>query len=364
MLFISKDISQRIKALNIISILMVVGIHSRSSYNLPINNSSYIVQEFLCNGLYMVAVPLLFLISGVLFFRNVSKPLDGYTDKIKSRFRSLIIPYLIYSFFALCLLAAIQFIASHTSLGLLLNNSSASLLQKSPMELFSLWILSPVVVHLWFLRDLFLLVLFSPVIAYLINRFKTSLVFCLLALWLLAIEPFPIINGFHVIKMESLMFFTLGADLVRRKLNLDLLMAKLDQEAGLIAVTLWVLTNAIRVAIDPTFEIFNRHHFSGPGLLLHKVGILVGILAMLFISRFLIFPKTIYLSGFSFFIYLVHMPLCWYIGKVVYLLTSRQDAFLFFLTHGLTCLVAILLGIIFKQVMPNGYAILTGGRGS
>ena len=367
MLSITKPVSDRIQAVNVLCIFMVVGIHSRLGAsgsaddalgNLGGDSFGYVFQEFLCNGLYMVAVPMLFLLSGVLFFRDFDASTKQYRKKLASRIRTLAIPYLIYS--ALSLLVKL-------SAQLFLNASGPLAPSLGPLPLFGQllmsWIVSPVFVHLWFLRDLFLLVLLSPLIYRATRWLGLALVGVLALLWLFAIEPFPVVSHFHIIKIESIFFFSCGAWIASCCTSLDKGLGWMNREGvGMGAIGGWLSLNLVRSLIEPDFQIFNTHHFSPLGLMLHKLGIVVGIVAVIHLSQFLPRYSAQFLSRFSFFTYLFHMPLCWAVSKGVKFVLSYALPIQFLLSHLITFAVVVLAGYVMHRLLPGQYRVLTGAR--
>lgn len=204
MIKISQELSNRIKLLNIISVLMIVGIHCRPPVPPIFNTAIGFTQELLCNGLFRVAVPLLFLISGLLFFKNIEEVFDCYHSKLKSRIRTLVIPYLLYSIFVLVLNWILK-----TTMGAhpALNNSSLNdITPNSVSNFLFLWLFDPFV-HLWFLRDLIILALISPIIFHFVNKAAFLSLLFVFTSWLLEIQIFPKLGHFHLINIESLAFF-------------------------------------------------------------------------------------------------------------------------------------------------------------
>ena len=59
-------------------------------------NIATFIEFFLCNGFTRIAVPIFFMISGYLFFLTYKLSIEKYFYKVKSRFLSLMIPYLIW----------------------------------------------------------------------------------------------------------------------------------------------------------------------------------------------------------------------------------------------------------------------------
>lgn len=99
-------LSNKIRFISFASILMVVLLHS---YNLSywyelsdphrqiLNSVSLFVQIFFTEGITRIAVPLLFTLSGFLFFYTLDFSFAGFVSKFRRRMRSLVVPYLIVS---------------------------------------------------------------------------------------------------------------------------------------------------------------------------------------------------------------------------------------------------------------------------
>ncbi len=151
-------------------ILGVVLIHCNVMYayspenfqeNIGIRICSYI-SEIVCS----VCVPCFFIISGFLFFNNVDKfTYKLYIKKIKSRFKTLFIPYIFWCTFC-CLLLYIKHKYFHMSgLNIFLDDGNINwfnlvkgYLIIDEAEKF------PYAFAFWFIRNLILFILLSPVV--------------------------------------------------------------------------------------------------------------------------------------------------------------------------------------------------------
>ncbi|MBO6238167.1 MAG: acyltransferase [Bacteroidales bacterium] len=179
---------------DLLRVLLTVGIVCRHATmtDLAVSTSAFdaITQGII--WLTEVCVPLFYVISGYLYFRNA--PLDPkprwFLDKYKSRFFSLVIPYLIANVIAWgCYYFAIKAAPSMVS-GFFGDN------WKDPVFVF--WT-GPVNMSLWFIRELILVVLVSPLIFLLVRYLRWWGVLALGVLWACKIGPAP------------LFFFSLGA---------------------------------------------------------------------------------------------------------------------------------------------------------
>ncbi|MBR1678257.1 MAG: acyltransferase [Bacteroidales bacterium] len=179
---------------DLLRVLLTVGIVCRhaTTTDLP---STTVAFDAITKGIVWlteVCVPLFYVISGYLYFRNA--PLDPqprwFLDKYKSRFFSLVIPYLIANVIAWgCYYFALKAVPSMVS-GFFGDN------WKDPVFVF--WT-GPVNMSLWFIRELILVVLVSPLIFLLVRYLRWWGVLALGVLWACKIGPAP------------LFFFSLGA---------------------------------------------------------------------------------------------------------------------------------------------------------
>ena len=172
-------------------IILVTYAHSYGAIRVGYSLDSYEILKILVSQtLVKVAVPAFFIMSGYLFFANVEEfTKEIYWQKIRRRIKTLLIPYIIWN-----LMMAIKL----NSLGTILSG---------------LW--TPINMPLWFLRDLMIVSLATPILYILIKK---------LGWWLIAIL-FPIyLTGLFAIQPEpnpyAICFFTLGAILSIKKMDL------------------------------------------------------------------------------------------------------------------------------------------------
>ena len=191
--------------------VLIVFIHTDYSHN-P-QNAVYYVGTFLSDGVSVVAVPTFFFISGYLFFsRYDSFGLKEYTSVITRKFHTLVVPYLLwisvvyysYGFYS----GQVTHInLSPSELYKIFWASSDGIVTTSPLGYkFSLLSIPSVVGALWFVRDLIVCMLLSPIIWMIIKRLKMwSIVFFSIPYF--CFIGIPIIGFGH----SALFFFPMGA---------------------------------------------------------------------------------------------------------------------------------------------------------
>jgi len=188
------------------------------------------------------------------FSKDIERPFGSYIKKLKARFKTVVIPYLSYSLLALSSTVLLQSFARFTHS---LNNNASNDVSFNIHSLLTAWLIDPQLGragHLWFLRDLILLFLISPLIFWVINRFRVVPVLLLLLLWLFEIQISPVIDRTYMISIDALLFFMLGAYLAISSFNLDGFLSILKR-LGFLIIFIWILDISIWILIDPDLDI-------------------------------------------------------------------------------------------------------------
>ncbi len=219
------------KTINFLRFPLIVGVvlmHSRLTdiAGGPITMDEYPLYHHLSlvltEILFSIRVPLFFFIAGVLFFYNIEYfTRETYSRKIRNRFRTIFIPYIFWSVVAMLLYLSIEVITPGVSLG-----SKKAILDYTPFDFIrSLWTVPseqssgivysiPMVFQFWFLRDLMVTMLLSPLVFFSLKYFRY---YFLIALFILAfLNIIPDSPGF---KALNLFFFSFGAYLSINKIN-------------------------------------------------------------------------------------------------------------------------------------------------
>lgn len=165
-------------------IVAVVFIHSIPE-NVGLNalsdvtNDNLTVYEgtryFISNIVARIAVPAFFFISGFLFFRKTDYfNINAYVQKLKKRGKSLLIPYLFWNLVVILLSWGTQ-----TFLKDLLSGKNLLITDYTWLNwLQAFWNGNagknmPINYPLWFIRDLMVVVLFSPIVYWGIKRLQS-----------------------------------------------------------------------------------------------------------------------------------------------------------------------------------------------
>lgn len=358
---INKQASERLAVIRFPLIVGVVFIHAYGgSVNLKNTQSgveqvgffSQILQEFVSHGVARVAVPLFFLMSGYLFFLGFNGSLSAYKNKAKSRFNSLIIPFLFWNAFVMLLYFCAQSISatSHYFSGSIQNISSYSVYDF--FNAFFGFTQSPIAYQFWFIRDLVIVLCFTPLIHALLRvKYMGELVLALLALlWFIDLWPL------YVPSIAALFFFYFGALVGQRNANVFCFDPIGKPIAGSYVVVL---------LIDVFTKSYEFNHY------LHNLGVMLGIATALYLSKAVIARNAlknalIRLSTVSFFIFAVHEPMLTISKKLSYRLLQPSSDISVSLLYLSLPVAIILLALFFhgliEKLMPNFLKLVSGGR--
>lgn len=315
----------------------------------PIYN---ILHHIVTDEFARIAVPIFFFISGFLFFFRSDFSFKTYGQKLKKRVRTLLVPYLFWNaivFFAF--LFTQPFLSSVTSGR---NLPVAGYRWQDWLNLF--WNHKegmPICFQLWFIRDLMVVILFSPLLHFIVKYGKTLSIILLGILWTFNL-------GFDLpgFSISAFFFFSSGAWFSINKHDFTADFRPFRWSATLLYLALafldvWLMTNKIT---DYPY--------------IHNIGILAGIAAVVSwvsygIERNRLRSNEI-LTQSSFFVYAYHgMPAllavkCW----VKYLSPMNEWT----MAAGFFLLPLVLIGIgigiytFLRKHLPTFTAVITGGR--
>ena len=230
--------SETIDRLRPLLALMVVGLHVRPYYITGTETFFDGLYEASVITIYRVffsiAVPFFFLISGYYFFKGLDKwDATIWKDKIKKRIGSLLVPYLLWNVIAFAGYFVTRF-SGHIIKGAPMPNILAELgergwlrifwdrclygeIRTAKMNLFGFAVSTstPMNEPTWFLRDLMVVILFTPLIWWLIRHFRKNFILIFGLLYLVDLWiPFA---GFS---SKAFFLFSLGAWLMLNSKNL------------------------------------------------------------------------------------------------------------------------------------------------
>lgn len=342
-LCVSNSNSEVIRQLRLPMIVFVTFAHSYGGVEegFSLLTSEWNTYEFLkllvSQTLVKVAMPVFFVMSGYLFFANVDK-LDASIckQKIMRRFKTLLIPYLLWN-----LLMAIKLKTFSWSMfwvywapaGIQIDWFGQEQLMTAPANM-----------PLWFLRDLMIVSLLTPIIYILI---------CKLGYWLMGLLTVLYLSGIYAfipgLSAYAVYFFTFGAFLSIRKMDLITSLKRVEIPAYVLSVLF-----AISMLLA-----YNTPVFSSLMLCFRLIG---AVAAFCLVSRLLTSTKgrlPLVVCDSAYFIYLAHYVFFFsFIDTAFFSLfgTSIPTLSIHFLLCPLLK-VAIFVGIyaIYRKLIPHAF---------
>jgi len=322
-------------------------------------------EYFLADGLLRFRIPMLFIISGFLFAMNDYRP---YKQRAWKRFRTLIVPYLIWSALGILLVWFLEFwpygreLVANSNV-VQIDNSRDLIHQYRWYELLFRWLFLPIPYQLWFIRVLFFYNLAYPLILWCLNHNVARWIFLSVAtlLWLGT-------AGFIIFEGEGLLFFTLGVWIRKTGFNIETPPKLLNP--------LWWGIAFVTLAAAKTILAFTGEPWLGKGIypsltLMHKVMIFSGLVTCWYgfdnLVRWAMARRWfVWLVAFSFIIYVAHAPMVAFcIDPVIDFFRPSPYARMWaFMTLPVLILsFCIGTGWVLRTLAPKVYGVLTGGRG-
>ncbi len=296
-----------------------------------------------------IAVPLFFMFSGFLFFYKTNKfTAKTYIGKLKKRVRTLLIPYLFWN---------ILFVVFYNVSGRLFPGATESFIGEGYSIkdwLMTLWNSNggmPISYQFWFIRDLMVVIMFTPIIYWLTKKFDCLLALLLGFLWLMG--WWFNVTGF---KIDAFFFFTLGAYFsITKKSFVELVKSRV----GLLGILYLVFVAITFYTKSYDWVIYVK-----------RVSILLGVAFTIALSAVYIekgkWKVNTFLTESSFFIYAYHIIALPIIRRlllsVIPCTTDVRATILYFLWATIVIGVGLVLYYILKKWLPRTTAFVTGGR--
>lgn len=327
------DFRNLINRLNGFCMILIVMMHC--VITVSIGGNTYL-QNFVFSTFTRIAVPVFFIISGYLLFQHYS------LNKILRRTRTVFVPFLLWSLITIAVFVFLQQVPFFSSY---FNNQ----FQLTFESVFTRTFIKPLNGALWFLRDLYILVLLSPIIRF-INKSRLCSDVVLVSLFIIwIIQPFVFLT-------ESGLFFYTGTYLASRKdLKFNL---KLN---GNVLFYIFIFL----CLIFPT--IYNESNKTA----LIKGLVVLGCITIYFNKCFFLRDNNLNkcldsFKKYSFFVYASHQIVCQFLKKlllqIIPVCNIASVIVIYILTVCCTIVVCIYMQKVLMIVMPKGVKLLTGNR--
>lgn len=309
----------------------------------------FLFRQSICS----LAVPLFFFVSGMLFFWNIEKfNWTIFKQKIKSRFTSLFIPYVFWNLLVLVYIFAVQLLFPGV-----MSAKNKLVSDYSFMDfLNSFWNMSlvnngggnfPIDGPLWFIRDLMIMNLLSPLVYFFLSHLKGWGAIVLFVSWL-----FDLLGAFGNFATAAL-FYGFGAYWGITKLNILEKTKKINKFiVGGYFMLLFIAF--ICKDMDVTY--------------LFKLEKIFGFLSILWISALFSCKYRInkLLMGSTFIMFAIHSEILKVLIKIFFKITPWHIDCLYVLAYFILAIISIILSVtlywMLNKYMPRFCNFISGGR--
>lgn len=342
------------------------GINNPDWYIYLINLISYVFAS--------IAVPLFYFISGYLFFRQKEFNIGVYKEKLCSRIKTLLVPFFLWNLIAITLqtIRLIPFFSSlfpgaykteiHLSLIRIFNTFFNNTLQNgilvSPIGYTMTEIINepyPIDIPLWYIRDLIVMVIVSPLIYWIIKKCNVLYIIVLGVIWILKSFFLPQ-GGYIAMLITALFFFSWGGFHGINEIDFVKEMQKYK----------YMLLLYIPIAISDTLTVFTNYN-----TYIHNIGILFGVVAVINIAVHRMKSGYVKVNNLllnsTFFVYALHKLIIDDVAKIFFSLSHLPDntyvmLFFYVVIPIITILICIGLYKSLYHISPVTCNLLTGGR--
>lgn len=205
---VSKQFSEKIISISFFFSIFVMYIHANNLSNVGLaNNKSsidFIVSRLIGGAIGGIAVPFFFMMSGYWFFRidlENKTVLSKIFEKQKKRINTLLIPYFLWNTLGLVFYMCITRIPVISAM-----MNSGDTIDFTLKNIFAGIVLHRYNYPFWYLKDLIILTIISPILLILLKNKKIVVLFLLLAGCLNMADV-----SLYIIDSTSLLFFVFGA---------------------------------------------------------------------------------------------------------------------------------------------------------
>lgn len=306
-----------------------------------------LLSNLISNVFSRISVPLFFAISGYFFFYRVNiLNVHVYIYKLKRRLKSLLIPYIIWNFIVILILLAAELCIPEMMSGL-----KKSITKWNITDWFYNLYTVPISYQFWFIRDLILLCIFSPIIYYGIKYGKRPFILALSILWIF--DLWPNIPGFSIVGIFS---FSVGAYFSINQINFITILSKNTTILG----SLYVILSILEVTIVQQSWLTYYHNIN----MIIGMSFLTALFAKLQIKGHKV--ENPILTKSSFFIFAYHvMPLVLILKICFKIIPSYNELSLiciYLFSTIFIIMVGIGLGTVLEKYFPTVYKVISGGR--
>ncbi|HAT13282.1 MAG TPA: hypothetical protein DCS91_06675 [Microcoleaceae bacterium UBA11344] len=354
---ITPEISGRIKLLRLPIIIGIVTIHSSIE---SVGYADKFFQTFIAGTWGGSCVAFLFIVSGFLFFRTFNLSLNSYIEKLKSRFWTLLVPYL---FWNLALLAMVLIVLNVPATSSIIQGHYKKYIGDYSFANFIDCLTGyksgyPIAFHFWYVRDLITMVILSPVFLLVARKIPYLGLALFAAPWVLHLQL-----GFIEIQWLGPAFFYLGCLIAVQ--NFDL--TWIDRRKSLIIGFYLAMTFVLAIMETSEMETSQIETFQHLFQCCTRVAGTMAIWGASDLVAGKLQKVCLNLSGLAFFVYAAHEPTVTVFKAVFERLSKASNSITviiyYLLIATIATLVTLAVGTILQRYAPKFFQLITGARG-
>jgi hypothetical protein len=301
-------------------------------------------------GLGRSAVPLSLIFAGYLLAQGFDGSFGAYTQRLKSRVHTLLLPFLFWNLFALGLYALAQTLPATAAFMSGRHTPVANFQTQDYLQALLAIGGTPIAYQFWFVKDLMLLVVLSPLLLRGLKVAPRPILTTLFFLWLTGLWTTDVIAS------RAALFFCIGLAMGCHGVDLF----KLDRFAK--PITVLYLLMLVACAL-PVFDFAQPH--------LRLLTIAMGVPAFLCWSAWVLksarLTKTLTgLSAASFFVFAGHEPFLTAARKLAYAVVKPGNSLTVMLLYFLVPLLVISSLVVVHRALsahfPAFAGFIAGGR--
>lgn len=319
------------------------------------------------------SVPIYFFISGFVFFLGIELTKEKYIQKLKNRVKTLLIPYIIWNSLEILLLIlrllpcfrgylSYQEVKLNITISGLLscfwmyNRELSPTPAGTEVYMNALNSVFPINIPLWFVRDLMVVVLFTPLLYWLLKRTRYYLVLLLGMSWFFL--PYLNLELRHSSLLAAFFFFSWGAYMSINKKDMLTEFGHFFKSSVFLYPSLALLYVAF------------VHYLPDVCTAIKRLNVFVGLFFAYNMAAWLL-RKNIckvnsFLASASFFIYVSHILICGRLLKVMFLLIKPDGNFSIFMVYLLSLLVTVvfllLVFYLLRRYTPSFLKVIAGRK--
>lgn len=350
-------LSQKLTFFSFWLIVLVVLLHS---LNVTFNNCDNWIcslQYLLSQKLAQIAVPIFFFISGYVYFlkADMSAALDYsfFSTNLGKRLKTIVVPFMLWCTLWFLFMFGMQYIP------IIGNFFSEPLHKMSAADMILNLYYYPLNYPFWFLRELIVLFIFTPIIFLLTKHLK---IFAMIITFIITMyfEKIIQIGDLTILSSTPLLFFVFGCYCSLQKISI---VFKTEMYLAFVLIGFWLLLDIISLQ-NEVHSFFSNHLVRAFDIIKNIIGGISVWYFYDFLNRKEQWENFKFYS-YSFFIFAFHgIPTLIFVQVSIKFFNNNPILLgvSYFLIVPFVILMCILIAKAAKKITPNLYAVFIGAR--